>query len=703
MEKIKTNITNEPEVFRNEIQRLKTGQMPEDLFRSFRLQHGIYGQRQTGIQMVRIKIPAGGLNATQLECVADLAENLTNSIAHVTTRQDIQLHWIKLESAPGLIQRLTAVGLTTREACGNTVRNITACPMAGVGPGEPFDVTPIAQAMARYLIRNPICQNLPRKFKISFSGCPEDCALSSIHDLGLVARIQKINGSAVQGFKVYVGGGLGSSPRSARLLEEFVPIEELARVAEATIRVFHREGNRKDRSRARIKFVVDQYGADAFRQLVRDELASVAEDPEWMELVTQFQRLCTEQPVLMEPIDPKDVVVDGVKFAEWQRTNVRLQKQPGYAAVHVTLPIGDITSNQLRGLAGIVRQYTGDHLRTTIEQNFLLRWVPQFSLPALYQDLERVGLAEPGAEKLTDVTSCPGGDTCNLGVTSSKGLARAIRNAFSEEAIPLGKDLEGLKIKISGCPNSCGQHHIADIGFFGGAGRQDGKSIPYANLLLGGNPKEGEAVFGQLMLKIPTKRGPKVVKKILELYRTHRQNGEQFSDFVQRFGKDRFKQELAEFTTVEHFDLAPEDYSDWGQKESFVLHTGVGECAGVQMQATSKFGSAENLLLQSENLFRFEQYPDTVARSIQAMICAVDVLLRDEGLDPKTERDSLEGYRDKLAQLAVVPEKFRDLARVVKVFEICDGVREDAQTCLASAMEFLQVCKKVVENKQAGV
>jgi sulfite reductase beta subunit-like hemoprotein len=288
--------------------------------------------------------------------------------------------------------------------------------------------------------------------------------------------------------------------------------------------------------------------------------------------------------------------------------------------VHVTLPIGDITSGQLRGLANIVRKYTGDHVRCTIEQNFLLRWVPGGSLPALYADLDAIGLAEPGAEKLTDVTSCPGGDTCNLGVTSSKGLSRAIRKAFAEGKSPWGKDLEEIKIKISGCPNSCGQHHIADIGFFGGAGRVDGRSVPYANLLLGGNPKEGNATFGQLTLKIPTKRGSQVIKKLLELYRANRQNGERFSDFTQRFGKERFKQELAEFQQVVSYDQSPDDFNDWGQKEQFVLHTGVGECAGVQMQAKSKFGEAENLLIQSENLFRFEQYPDTIARSIQGII-----------------------------------------------------------------------------------
>ncbi len=694
------NTQRESEAFRHEIERLKTGQVPEDLFRSFRLQHGIYGQRQPGVQMVRIKIPGGGLNAAQLECIADLAESLTNSIAHVTTRQDIQLHWLKLETIPVLMERLAAVGLTTREACGNTVRNITACPMAGVCPEEPFDVTPFALAMSHYLLRNPICQNLPRKFKPAFSGCPEDCAVTSIHDIGFTARLRGTNGTSAQGFAVYVGGGLGSSPHSAKLLEEFVPVEELARVTEAVIRVFHRDGNRKDRGRARIKFVVAKLGIDEFRRRVGEEMKTVANDPLWMELVCHFEQSCVENPPQMTPISPNGVTVDGMKFTEWQRTNVRPQKQSGYVAVHLVLPIGDITSPQLRDLARVVKKYTGDHIRATIEQNFLLRWVPQASLPALYSDLQKGGLSEPGAEKLTDVTSCPGGDTCNLGVTSSKGLARAIRKGFSDGTIPWGQDLEHLKIKISGCPNSCGQHHIADIGFFGGAGRTEGHSVPYANLLLGGNPKEGNATFGQLMLKIPTKRGPQVVKKILELYRAERKNEELFSDFVQRIGKDQIKQELAEFTLVSSYDSSPDDYHDWGQKEQFVLHQGVGECAGVEMQATSKFSEAENFLLQSENLYRFDQYTDTIARSIQGIVSAANVLLRDEGLDPKTEQECLQGYVEKFAQNPLIPEKYKELGHFIKIFEIADGTQEEAKTCLASAMEFLLLCKKLAEAKQ---
>lgn len=694
------NSQRESEAFRHEIELLRTGQIPEDLFRSFRLQHGIYGQRQPGVQMVRIKIPGGGLNAAQLECIADLAESLTNSIAHVTTRQDIQLHWLKLETIPVLMDRLAAVGLTTREACGNTVRNITACPMAGVVIGEPFDVTPHSLAMAQYLLRNPICQNLPRKFKPAFSGCPEDCALTSMHDIGYTARLRGTNGTSTRGFAVYVGGGLGSSPHSAKLLEEFVSVEELARITEAVIRVFHWEGNRKDRGRARIKFVVAKLGIDEFRKRVQEEMKTVTSDPQWMELVREFEERCVENPTKAATVDPKGITVDGVKFTEWQRTNIRSQKQAGYVMAHVVLPIGDITASQLRSLAGIVRKYTGDHVRATIKQNFILRWVPQGSLPALYSDLERIGLAEAGAEKLTDVISCPGGDTCNLGVTSSKGLARAIRRAFSEGTIPWGKDLENLRINISGCPNSCGQHHLADIGFFGGAGRNDGRSIPYANLLLGGNPKEGNATFSQLMLKIPTKRGPQVVKKILELYRSERKQEESFTDFVQRIGKDRVKQELTEFTVIAGFDSNPDDYQDWGQKEQFVLHQGVGECAGVEMQVTSKFSEGENLLLQSENLYRFDQFTDTTARSIQAIVSMVNVLVRDEGLDPKSEQESLNGYKEKLASNPVIPAKYKDLDRFIKVFEIADGTQEDAKTCLASAMEFLGLCKKIAESKQ---
>jgi sulfite reductase beta subunit-like hemoprotein len=565
----------EIQAFRGLVERYFTGELTPDEFKARRLHMGTYGIRNTkDIHMMRIKIPQGVLTPEQLEALADVADAYSKGIGHLTTRQDMQLYWIPTRAAGAAMARCAAVGLTTREACGNSVRNVTACPFAGISPTELFDVTKHAEAVTRHFLRNPASQKLPRKFKIAFEGCPEDHAKTAIHDIGAVAAVKEEGGTRVLGFRLYVGGGLGAAPMQAILLEPFTPATELLRTCEAAVRVHDRLGDRKNKAQARIKFVVKRLGPDAFRREVfaeREKLPRYAY-PE-MEATETAERPPVPQGIPQAP-------AAGGAFTRWQATNVIPQKQAGYSAVIIRLQLGDISSAQMRGLSGIIRRYCGGLLRVVITQNLLLRWVRTEHLEALFSELDPLGLAETEAERLADVTSCPGAETCQLGISASRGLARAIEQRVREAGVQ-GQDVESIRIKVSGCPNSCGQHHIADIGFFGGAKNVNGKLAPHFQLLLGGMTAEGRAEFGLPVLKLPARRIPDAVLRMLELYRKDRASAsESFHDFAHRIGLPYWKQALEPFTTLPDPAASPEAYRDWGAETDFSLGgMGPGECA----------------------------------------------------------------------------------------------------------------------------
>jgi len=431
---IPAEILEEISHFEAEAQRFLRQEIHPEVFRRFRLQHGIYGQRQEGVQMVRLKIPFGGLNPQQLRCLADIAEEYSRGIGHVTTRQNVQFHFVKLERVGEIMRKLAAVGMTTREACGNTVRNVTASPHTGVCPDEAFDVTPYVLAVYKLFIRNPICENLPRKFKIAFSDCPKDAGLTPIHDIGLMAMKQQVNGHKIPGFRVTVGGGLGPSPRKPYLLEEFVPLQDFLPVCEAVVRVFNRHGNRKNRSTARMKFLIEKIGFEQFYHLYKQEY-------DWIKETRDSKAYAVPMPQEEQPPNgrrriskPPDGNGQGnTKFSDWLKTNVVAQKQPGYCMVHVRLIIGDITSSQLRSLATLAEQYAYGNIRSTTQQNFVLRWVHPEDLFALYTELDKVGLGTPGAESIGDVVACPGTDSCGLGITGSKGLGLALTQLLKKQ------------------------------------------------------------------------------------------------------------------------------------------------------------------------------------------------------------------------------------------------------------------------------
>lgn len=568
-----------PEYVENEIRQaeeniraLKAGKMEMEDFRRFRLNNGIYGIRnQVDKQMVRIKVPFGKLTPDQLEAMADVTESYAPSkIGHFTTRQNLQIHMVPLEDTPKIMRRLAEAGLTPREGCGNTVRNITANPYTGVHPDDVFDVSPYAEAAFKFFLRNPLSQNLPRKFKIAYESTSTDYALTPIHDIAFVAEIR----NGVRGFRTYVGGGLGATPQVAIRLEDFTPADLMMPTIETVVRLFDRFGDRQDKLHARIKFLVKKWGADEFRKKFQAERRAV--------LSTRAGSIDWTVPVVEElaPVLSGDLPDESASagFDRWKTTNVAAQRQPGYSWATVVLPLGDITVSQMRALAQISRRINGGRLRTTVEQNFLLRWVKNEHLPSLYNALQKVGLGTAGGGRISDITRCPGADTCQIAVTKSRELAMALGGLFTN-GLSTEVDLEGVHIKISGCTNSCGQHHIGTLGFYGTYRKIGDRPVPHYMMLAGGSTKEGEARFGQVIAALPARRVPDAVKKVIGAFKSGRQNQELFDGWLERVGKAAIKELVQEFTTLPPYAENPSLYFDWGETTDFKPDIGVGECA----------------------------------------------------------------------------------------------------------------------------
>src|SRR5579864_212304 len=575
--RIPPEMAREIDQFEAQMHLRKQGKIEERVFAETRLRRGTYGQRydngkrHDGIQtrelqfpsnpltkgpdtlwdapgMQRIKIPFGSLNSKQMKVLADLAEEYSDSICHITTRQDIQLHYVHIEDVPAMFRRLAAVGITTREACGNSVRNVTACPLAGVCHTEAFDVSPYAKACTYYLLGHPDTQDFGRKFKIAFSGCRDQaCALVTIHDLGGIAVKRFINGKEQRGFALYVGGGLGAVPYQAQLFDEFLPEEELLPIARAIGRVFARLGEKKNRQKARLKFVVAKLGIEQFKRVVHEERRTMPEDPSWRKYFDQIPRY-DEQPALQA------VQLNGARrpdgFDDWARTNVYPQRQAGYSTVTVTLPLGDLSSDQMRKLADLVHRYASDHARTTVDQNIVLRWVPHGKVPALYQELKDLGIGAAGAGTIVDVVSCPGTDTCKLGIASSRGLAGELRTRLAAQSATLDEAIKNLHIKVSGCFNSCGQHHAADIGFYGNSRNIGGYTVPHFQVMIGGQWTENAKSYGLAIGSIPSKRIPEVIQRLTDRYVKDRQAGESFQAFCRRVGKKELKTMIDDLAKV---------------------------------------------------------------------------------------------------------------------------------------------------------
>ena len=678
--RIPPRLREEVEIFETQIAQKRQGKLDDKVFAETRLRRGVYGQRYDNGQrhdgtasraldypcgeltkgpntvwdapgMLRIKIPFGAMNGEQMEALADLAEEYSDSIAHVTTRQDIQLHFIHLDDTPDIMRRLAAVDITTQEACGNSVRNVTACPMAGVCRDEPFDVTPYAHALTHFLLGHKDAQDFGRKFKIAFSGCAQHaCGLANMHDLGAVAQVREAGSGAQEGsergFTVYVGGGLGAVPHQAKVLREFVREDELLPLAQAVCRVFGRLGEKRNRARARVKFLVAKLGIEEFTRLVDEELAILPEDDRWTAYLDDLD--VTDEA----PTRPAAALGPGPRpegFAEWLGSNVQRQRQSGYVAAAINLPLGDLTSTQLRALADTARRFNGGHVRNTVEQNIVLRNVSEADLPALYSELQREGLGEPGASSLVDVTACPGTDTCKLGISASRGLAGELRKRIATSIRTTGvladEAVKDLRIKVSGCFNSCGQHHVADIGFYGVSRKSDGRTVPHFQVILGGQWTENAGSYGLAVVAVPAKRIPEAVERIAGLYVAEREKGESFQRFIARVGKARVRQLLDDLTKLPTYLEDRTLYSDWGDPREYTIgDLGVGECAGEVVTAV-EFGlsAAEREVFQGLLELDRGEAAAAAAKAYAAMLHAARALITTENIDIGNEPDEIVG------------------------------------------------------------
>ena len=700
---IPSQILEEIETFEAEAQRLLSGELSADIFKPFRLQHGVYGQRQSGVQMVRIKIPFGGLTANQLRRIAELAERSATGVGHVTTRQDIQLHFVALHDVGHMMRGLAEVDLTTREACANTVRNVTACHLAGICQGEVFDVTPYAKTVALHLLRNPLNQSLPRKFKIAFSGCRTDCALTPIHDVGLLAAKRE---DGVIGFRMVVGGGLGSAPRIAQVLREFTPMEELIPSIEAVIKVFDTLGNRKNRHKARMKFVIEKLGFEEFKRRWEQAYNAMGYKVPSTEPIRLVQHH-DEPPLLMpDRLNGSGAHVNGngtgeappsSAFAAWKRTNVIPQKQPGFAAAVIKLPMGDLTTDHMYILADLAERYSNGNIRTTINQNMIIRWIPESGLAEFYQELASYGLGDPGAELVEDIIACPGTDTCGLGITSSKGMARALAEVFPAGQVP--DDLSGVSIKISGCHNSCAQHHIATIGLHGVGKRLGDRVAPHYELHLGGQVN-GTAKIGQMTVKLPAKSVPAAIEHLIEVYRRDRVLNEGLPAFITRIGKVKLKEELIPYTIVPAYEDDATYYYDWEGEQEFILEDlGPGECAGGALEMIdNRMLEAEQELYQARLLIEKHQYSVSVNKSYRAVLAAAKALLVTEGIDPATDADTFQEFEQRLAAKGIVPAVYKALGSHVGDLGPKDSTPSFAAEKMSFAKAFVDVCRVATEQ-----
>jgi sulfite reductase beta subunit-like hemoprotein len=572
--------------FESEAGEFLAGNRDEALFIGFRLKQGVYGQRQPNRQMMRIKFPFGAFTADQFDALADVTERyIPLRKGHVTTRQNIQFHHYALKDAGPILRRIAESGLSTREACGNTVRNVTGDPYAGVRADEPFDISPYAGAFVRYWVRNPLTQLLPRKFKVAFTGSAQDEAITDIHDLGFIPEIREVGGVPTKGFRMVAGGGLAIMARHAVTVREWVSVDEYLRVSEAVLRIFNAADElRKNRAKARIKFLVHRVGEAAFRQMVDDELQKpwARQRPDVESLLFRDDEAAAAPPLPAQRAEP--AAADRAEFERFVASNVRPQRQPGYCTVEVKVPQGDLSPEHFRGIAQVMRTYGNGRARTSVNQNIVLRWIPEGHVYSVWAALRELGLHHAGAQEITDVVSCPGTDSCKLGITCSMGLNRAISQKVQELEI-VDAATRRMRINVSGCPNSCGQHHIGSIGFHGAAikaANTEERQVPAYHIFVGGSRASGHIRIGDLLkTRIPAKRAPEVVERFIAHYQSARLSAdEEFNAFVDRVGTKQLEGLLTDLALPPAFSLdGMNEFIDWERDGLYVLERGEGECA----------------------------------------------------------------------------------------------------------------------------
>ncbi len=622
------------------IQLFKEGKIDEERFRSLRLARGVYGQRQLGVQMIRIKLPYGKVTSEQLHRIADVSDEYSRGRLHITTRQDIQIHHVSLDRTPELWAQLEKDDITLREACGNAVRNVTASETAGIDPKEPFDVTPYAHTTFQFFLRNPICQEMGRKFKISFSATDEDSALSYMHDLGFIPKVKNENGKEIKGFKVLLAGGLGSQPRHADVMYEFLEADKLIPTIEGVLRIFDRHGERTKRVKARLKFLVKEIGLDGFLTLVEEEKKALAHQ------TYPIDTSGFEQPIIFSENNiPEVIIEDQNDFELWKNTNVIPQKQEGLFAVGIKVHLGDFYTDKARLLANLIKKYAANELRFTLRQNILIRHVREELLPLFYQELKALGFAQIGYNSTLDITACPGTDTCNLGISSSTGITVELERVLHAE-YPQYISNKDITIKISGCMNACGQHNMAHIGFQGMTVKSGALVAPALQVLLGGGVLgNGQGRFSDKVVKIPSKRGPESLRLLLNDFEKNRKLSEDFLTYYDRNGKTYFYDLLKHLSDTTN--LVEDDFVDWGHTQKYVKAIGVGECAGVVIDliATLLFESEEKLSNAKEAI-KQKQWSDSIYHSYTALINTAKALLTSEQLKSNTQSVIVKNFNE---------------------------------------------------------
>ncbi|MDN5212848.1 nitrite reductase [Fulvivirgaceae bacterium BMA12] len=687
--KISTEAKEDIRELVEKIGRFHNGEIDEDKFKAYRLTRGVYGQRQVGVQMFRTKIPYGRLTSDQLIRIADVSEKYTNGNLHTTTRQNIQLHYVKLDDSPAIWTELEEVGVTAREACGNTVRNVTGSALAGIDPDEPFDITAYAEATFRYFLRNPICQDMGRKIKIAFSSSSKDSAFAYFHDFGFIPVVKTENGKEVRGFKTLIGGGLGAQSIVAKTAFEFLPEDQIIPFTEAAIRVFDRYGEREKRFKARMKFLIDEkrgLGFEKFMELVEKERKSIPHQS------YPIDRTLVPELVLPPKQDyPEVAIADEEKYQDWLTSNVFEQKQKGFHGVQIKLSNGNIDAERARKLSAIIKKYAGDDLRITVNQGFLLKYVETKALPVVFNELNALGLAEYGFGTIADITACPGTDTCNLGVSNSTGVAEVLEGIIKEEYKDLIFDAD-IQIKISGCMNSCGQHMAANIGFHGSSIKNGKLVVPALVVLLGGGvDPEGQGSVGDKVAKLPSKKAPEALRIILDDYKENALPGEYFNSYYRRYGKIYFFDLLKHLIDPNQFIQS--DYIDWGATDNFVPAIGVGECAGVSYDVIGTIidDASEKLSIAKKELTRNE-FARVIYNAYNTLVIGAKGLLLSEDVSCNTHIGILRDFDKHFVSTNKFPLEGNFETLVLQINENEPG-SDFAIAYLEQAEQFLQDVK----------
>jgi sulfite reductase (ferredoxin) len=670
------------------IAQFKAGEIHEEKFRSLRLARGVYGQRQQGVQMIRIKLPYGKIQFHQWKRIADISDEYSTGNLHLTTRQDIQIHFVSLDRTPELWAKLEQDDITLREACGNTVRNITASPTSGIDPKELFDVSPHADTAFRYFLRNPICQEMGRKIKISFSNTEEDTSLAYLHDMGFIPKIE----NGIRGFKVVVGGGLGAQPMLAHIAFEFLPEDQVIPFIESVLRVFDRHGERNSRHKARMKFLIQKIGFEEFMTLVRAETKALKNHSYPISDAAAWE--------VNEPTQVSDVAAPtSEKYNTWLATNTFEQKQKGFHGVYVRILNGNISSDTSRSLINALQGYIGDDVRITINQGLLLKFVPTANLPYVFQTLEAHELAAPGANSIANITACPGTDTCNLAISDSTNITSKLEQVINDEFPALIHDSQ-MKIKISGCMNACGQHSMASIGFHGSSLKApDKRVLPALQVLLGGATLgNGEGRIADKVIKVPSKRGPQVLRIVLNNYEENANDGEYFHEYYDRLGENHFYTLIKPLADLSN--LVQDDFIDWGASENFITEIGVGECAGVMIDLVA------TLLFESQEKYEWtvaaledKRWADAIYHGYSVFISAAKALLLDKSVTVSNQTAVINKFDENFVstgEFAVDAETFAALVLQINQNEPSEAF---ANQYASEAERFLNAATLFRQNK----